>query len=187
MAVTVYYDYTCPYSYRAARWLRQVPDVEVQWAPFSLKEANRPEGAASVFDEGSASNVPVLAQALAEAAKEADFTAYHDVVYDAMHSGGSRLDAGDLRAAAQAAGVDLEEFDRDAARWLGAVARSHAHARDEHGIFGTPTILFDDSASVFLKLTEVPSMSDSARLWESLEVLAVCHPELVEIKRTGGA
>jgi 2-hydroxychromene-2-carboxylate isomerase len=186
VAVTVYYDFTCQYSYRAARWLRQVPDVVVDWSPFVLKEVNRGEGAPSVFDAAGLASTSILALALGEAAKEADFAAYHRGVYDAMHSDGPRPDAGDLRTVAASAGVDLAAFDGDADRWLRVVSGSHAHGRDDHGVFGTPTLVFDDTASVFLKLTEVPSASESARLWDSLHVLAVCHPELVEIKRTGG-
>jgi predicted DsbA family dithiol-disulfide isomerase len=183
MAVTVYYDYTCAYSYRGARWLRQVPDIDIHWAPFSLKEANNPAGVPSVFDDDPMST-SVLALVLAGAAKEADFAAYHDAVYDAMHGEGRRLDAGDLRTLAASAGVDLEVFDRDEDHWRRVAHDSHAHGRDHHGVFGTPTLLFDDSASVFLKLTEIPSAAESERLWDSLHVLAVCHPELVEIKRT---
>jgi protein-disulfide isomerase len=186
MAVTVYYDFTCQYSHRAARWLRQVPDVSVEWAPFVLKEVNRGEGAPSVFEGAGLGSTSVLALALGEAAKEADFAAYPRGVYDAMHSDGPRPATEDLRAVAAGAGVDLQGFDRDADEWLRAVAARHAHGCDDHGVFGTPTLVFDDTASVFLKLTEIPSAAESARLWDSLHVLAVCHPELVEIKRTGG-
>lgn len=188
MAVTVYYDYTCVYSYRAARWLRQVPEVDVDWAPFSLKEVNRDPGTPSVFEDEELASTSVLALVLAEAAREApgeaSFAAYHEVVFDLMHSGERRLDASDLRSVAASSGVDLPAFDRDLPRWRSTTAAQHAHARDDHGVFGTPTLVFADEASVFLKLTEIPSPAESARLWESLHVLAVCHPELVEIKRT---
>jgi hypothetical protein len=39
--ITVYYDYTCRYSYRAMHWLDRVrtarPGFEVTWNTFSLK------------------------------------------------------------------------------------------------------------------------------------------------------
>jgi hypothetical protein len=43
--ITVYYDYTCPYSYRALRWLECVKQtgrvLTLTWRSFSLKEVNR--------------------------------------------------------------------------------------------------------------------------------------------------
>ena len=182
MTVTVFYDYACPYSYRAARWVRQLEAPEVEWRPFSLKEANSPPGTPSVFDDPDLSSTAVHALVLAEAAKEADFGAYHDAVYDAFHAEGRRLDAADVRAAAESAGVDLTEFDRRSAHWRAVAKAHHEHGRDDHGIFGTPTLVYDDGVSVFLKLTEIPAVVDSVRLWDGLRVLALCHPELVEIK-----
>jgi hypothetical protein len=49
--ITVYYDYTCPYSNRALRWLAKVGqagrELTVIWRAFPLKEVNRRPGQAS--------------------------------------------------------------------------------------------------------------------------------------------
>lgn len=48
MRLTVYFDSTCPYSFAAAVWLRQLEqvksDLTVEWRSFLLREANRPAG-----------------------------------------------------------------------------------------------------------------------------------------------
>lgn len=39
-AVEVFFDYTCPFTYRAHRWLETLDDLSVTWRPFSLLEHN---------------------------------------------------------------------------------------------------------------------------------------------------
>jgi predicted DsbA family dithiol-disulfide isomerase len=183
MQVKIYYDYTCPYSYRAFRWFRRlqekVPGLEVRWATYSLKEANRGVSSPSPFDDPGISSISVLALALAHVARLADFDCYHQAVFDAMQAG--RVDQGNLLAAAGDAGVDTDAFELDRQRWLRLVAEEHAEAK-ALGVFGTPTLVFDDAVA-FVKLAELPPDDDDVELWHSLCVLARCHPELVEIKR----
>ncbi len=183
MQVKIYYDYTCPYSYRAFQWFHRlreaVPGLEVSWATYSLKEANRGASSPSPFDDREISSVSVLALALAHAARQADFDHYHQAVFDAMQA--HRLDEGDLLAAATDAGVDTAAFDLDRDQWLSHVAEEHGEAK-ALGVFGTPTLVFDDAVA-FVKLAELPPDDDDVEIWHSLCVLARCHPELVEIKR----
>lgn len=183
MHVTISYDYTCPYSYRAFRWFSRlqesVPDLEVRWATFSLKEANRDADSPSPFDDPEISSASVLALALAHAARQADFARYHTAVFEAMQA--RRVGEADLLAAAADAGVDTGAFDLERRQWLGRVAEEHRDAR-ARGVFGTPTLAFDD-ALAFVKLAELPPAGDDAEVWNSLCVLARCHPEFVEIKR----
>lgn len=183
MQVKIYYDYSCPYSYRAFQWFRRlqttVPDLEVVWATFSLKEAKRDSSEPSPFDGPDISSVSVLALALAHAARQADFAGYHQAVFDAMQA--RRLDEGDVLAAAADAGVDTGAFDLDRQQWLGRLAEEHGEAQ-AFGVFGTPTLAIDD-ALAFVKLAELPPRHDDVEVWHSLCVLTRCHPELLEIKR----
>ena len=251
MLVTCWYDYTCRYSYRALLWLERVAradaDLDVHWATFSLREANREADARSVFEDPEISSHSVLALALAHAAREADFDAYHRGVFEAMHGDGGRVGPKGLLRIAERAGVDIAAFDRQRPRWLRAVAHEHADGVSRHGLFGTPTLEIGVSggsskpesggvtrrgdapayradprletgvsggsskpesggvtrrgdapayradpgletradAVVFLKLADPPEDDDAAaRLWSGLCTISVCHPELVEIKRT---
>ena len=61
MHVNVFFDYTCPYSYRVLPWIDAVAradrDVAVSWCTFSLKEANRDQGSPSPFDDPEISSI----------------------------------------------------------------------------------------------------------------------------------
>ncbi|MGH9183334.1 MAG: DsbA family protein [Acidimicrobiales bacterium] len=180
-----YYDYTCPYSYRAFQWLTRleevVPDLAVEWRTFALKEANRDPHTPSPFDDPEISSVSVLALALAHAARRADFARYHARVFEAMQV--RRLGELDVLAVAADAGVDLDSFEEERPRWLRQVAEAHDRATSRWRVFGTPTLILDGDAAVFLKLAEVPARNDDEEVWSALCVLARCHPELMEIKR----
>jgi 2-hydroxychromene-2-carboxylate isomerase len=191
MPVICYIDYTCPYSYRARRWLRGVAaaggDLAVSWRTFSLKQANRDPDTASVFADPRTASVSVLALALAHAARAAGADGFHDAVFDALHRDRRRLDPDDLAALAEAAGVDTAAFDRDRARWLQAAADEHHEAAARYGVFGTPTLVFDPRSVVFVKLATAPAGVQALRLWRALCTPARSHPELVEIKRPAPA
>ncbi|MDQ3646031.1 MAG: DsbA family protein [Actinomycetota bacterium] len=186
MEVSCYYDYTCVYSYRAWQWMRSVasaiPGLEVTWKTFSLKELNR-ENEASLFDDVEIGSTSILALSLAHAARSADFDAYHERVFSAMHADARRVDALELLATAKDAGVDVEAFDRERGRWVAEVAAEHAFARSRWEVFGTPTFVLADESAVYLKLAQVPQASQAEELWRALWTISVTHPELVEIKR----
>lgn len=191
-SIIIYYDYTCPYSYRAACWLRRLEEagreLEVEWKTFSLKEVNRSGGEPSVFDRQRAESVSVLALELAKAAQAAGpgvFERYHYRVFEAMHDDGRKLKASDLLTIARDAGLDTGRFEveRREGVWLHRVAKDHREGAERWKVFGTPTLVLDGEAAVYLKFTQVPaSPSDAAELFDALLCLARCHPELVEIK-----
>ncbi len=146
--VTVYYDYTCPYSYRAARWLRQLGEagrkLEVEWKTFSLKEVNRGVGEPSVLDRQRAESVSVLALEPTKAAQVAGpglFERYHYRVFEAMHDDGRKLEASDLLTIARYAGLDTGRFEveRREGVWLRRVAEDHREGAERWKVFGTPT------------------------------------------------
>jgi 2-hydroxychromene-2-carboxylate isomerase len=190
MKVSCYYDYTCAYSYTAMVWLKRLRQqgttLDLAWRTFSLKEANRDPDTASYFDDPGVSSVSVLALALAHAARQADFETYHRSVFEAMHHDGRRLGEGDLLTLAAAAGVDTAAFNEDRARWLCAVAQEHREGVARFGVFGTPTLVLEDQAVVFLKLADPPSSGEETQLWHAICTLARCHPELLEIKQPPG-
>ena len=166
-----YVDYTCGHSYRAWSWLRGV-DAEIEWRTFSLKEVNRDPGSPRAFELRE--SVSVLALALAHAAREHDFRRYHTAAFEAFHA--SRVSREDLLAAAAGAGVDTAAIDE--ADLFAGVAREHDEARERWGIFGTPTVISDDSVA-FLRFEEIPTDSS---LLDRIRRLA--RPEGVTIRIT---
>jgi len=186
--VTCYFDYTCPYSYKMLLWLRGVQqrgaDLTLDWRTFLLKEVNRGLDEPSPFEEES--SLPVLALALAHAARSADYDSYHDAVFQAMHRGGQgrrQINEEDLFKIAVDAGVDLAGFERERDRWVNAVAEEHNHAFKSVNVFGTPTLILNGRTAVFLKLGEPPPPGEEDHVWNSLCCVATCYPELLEIKR----
>lgn len=187
MLVSCFIDYTCQYSFRAFRWLTRLQHpagLDVRWATFSLKEANRDAGTPSPFDDPQISSLSVLALALGHAARGTGSSRYHELVFEAMHADRRRLHEAALLELAGEAGVDVEQFNQQRGRWLEAVAAEHRAGAREFDVFGTPTLVVGDHAAVFLKLSEIPAPEQDAELWRSLHNLACCHPELIEIKRS---
>jgi 2-hydroxychromene-2-carboxylate isomerase len=177
----VYYDYTCRYSYRAMHWLDRVvaarPELQVEWRTFSLKEVNRPEDDPPYLTAGAEPSVSVLALALAHAAREADFSRYHHTVFEAMHGEERKLGDEDLIAIAREAGVS--EFDRD--RWTASVGAEHKEAVALHGVYGTPTLIFDGAGS-YVRLRDFPESDEEAlTLLDSLTGVAAGRVNLVEV------
>jgi predicted DsbA family dithiol-disulfide isomerase len=179
--LTVYYDYTCRYSYRALHWLDRVqaarPTLHVDWRTFSLKEVNRPENEPPYLRAGAEPSLSVLALALAHAAREADFSRYHHTVFEAMHGEERKLGEEDLLAIAKESGVG--DFDRD--RRTAEVGAEHKEAVALRGVYGTPTLIFDN-AGTYMRLTGFPETDEEAlSLLDSLEGVAAARINLVEV------
>lgn len=181
MRLTVFYDYTCEYSFRVWRWLDSLGDVA--WRTFSLREMNREVGTPSLFADPEVSSISVLALALGHVAREADFPRYHRAVFEAMHAEHRKVGREDLLRIAGAAGVDAAAFELDRARWAGAVADEHARAIEEWGVFGTPTIVVEGGGAVFLRLSDPPPPDRAGALLDAVRAVAVGHPEVLEAKR----
>ncbi len=99
-----------------------------------------------------------------------------------------RKDLGDkdlLRSVAQEAGLDVERFmgDLEDPSTLEEVAASHTEAVETHGVFGTPTFVFEGGASAFLKLVRPSDPEDAARAFDSLMTLMKDAAFVGEVKR----
>ena len=190
--IAVYYDYTCPYSYRALRWLESVQqagrELTVTWRTFSIKEVNRGTADPSFLSGTPQESVSILALELAKATQAGRpevFAAYHSVVFDAMHGQGRKLTPADVLNVARESGLDVDQFEaeRRQGKWLAEVAGDHREGIERWGVFGTPTLVFQDEVAAYLKFTSVPpSPQEAAEVLDALMCLARFHPELVEIK-----
>ena len=188
--LTIYYDYTCQYSYRAMHWMDLLrtarPALQIGWATFSLKEVNREPDDSSFVTASSPPSVSVLAQALAHAARAADFDTYHRGVFEAMQGEGRHLDEADLLSFAKDAGVDVSAFEAERGRWVASVGAEHREAAARWGVYGTPTLILDGAAA-FVRLREVPgSEGEAITLLDSLGGIAGSSADLAEIFRPSG-
>ncbi|MGH2794247.1 MAG: DsbA family protein [Actinomycetota bacterium] len=181
-ALTVYFDFTCGYSYRAMHWLDLIPDLTVEWRTFSLKEVNR-EPDESWLEASSPPSVSVFAQALAHAARAGDYNRYHHAVFEAMQGEHRRLSEEEFLEIAVEAGADVEAFNKDRGAWVARVGAEHYDAVERLGAYGTPTVVLDGAAA-YLRLAEFPHSEEEARtILEGLRGLASSTANLVEVFR----
>ncbi len=178
--IDVYFDFSCPYSRRTARWLTGL-DEPARWRPFLLRESHRDDDGPAEWDRPDAlARISVLALALHEAidAVEGDTASYRSRAVDAFDAG--RVDPPALRALAEdAAGRGLDD---QALR--GGLARVAASHRDAFalGVFGTPTLV-DGDASAYLKLAEQPAPDRAVPVLDAVLTVLRATPEVQEIKR----
>lgn len=191
MEFQLYYDYLCPFVYRASLLLANVAEertIDVRWRYFSLTQVNSKEPGWTVWDAPAGERVRGrLAFKAAEAARRQDrFDGYHKALLLARHH--DRLDIDDIKIVEQVAddaGIDLERFRRDLEdpAIIDALARDHQYAVSTLGVFGTPTFVFSNGASAYIRLSEAPSGADAVRVFDSLIAVAENEPGILEIKR----
>jgi predicted DsbA family dithiol-disulfide isomerase len=189
----VFYDYLCPFVYRASVLLQNVgrshaPRLNVTWRYFSLTQVNSKDDGWTVWDAPASERVKGrLAFKAAEAGRrQGRFDDFHMPLLEARHR--DRLDLDELdviERVALDAGLDLERLRRDLAApdILEPLARDHRHAVGDYGVFGTPTFVFHDGASAYIRLAEVPDAADSGRVFDHLWAVAAGEPSILEIKR----
>ncbi|HVD47282.1 MAG TPA: DsbA family protein [Candidatus Limnocylindria bacterium] len=193
MAFDVFYDYLCPFVYRASVLLRNVRDsgereLEVRWRYFSLTQINSKDEGWTVWD--APESEPVRGRHAfkgAEAARRQDgFDDFHMRLLRARHL--DRIDIDNVAAVERVAvesGLDLDRFRKDVADpgILSALARDHRGAVAEHGVFGTPTFVFPGGPAAYVRLSEAPEPGDSLVLFDRLMSIAAEEPRILEIKR----
>lgn len=191
----LFYDYNCPFVYRAAKMLAAVAasgerDVRVNWRFFSLAQVNHradPPDGWSVWSAPESEPVKGrLAFKAAEAARrQGRFDALHAALLDARHR--DRLDIEDPHVVVQVAGragLDVDRFrgDLQDPEILQRLERDHTEARDTHGVFGTPTLVFPHGAA-YLRLARVLDGAEALRVFDSVSGTIDREPEVLEIKR----
>ncbi len=196
MHLVVYFDYTCPYSFAAAAWLRQVearePDIATEWRPFVVREVNRAPGEGVPFweQEGVIQTRTGLAFAARQAAVRQGTAAdnrFRFLLQEAFHVRHMDIrQPGVLAALASEAGLDVARFEEDRRdpSLLGEVGRSHREAVERYGVFGTPTFVFPDGCAAYLKLARPPADPDAGRIFALLRELVEQHGVVQEVKLT---
>lgn len=187
---TVYFDFLCPWAYRSAIWLKAVEDagrITPAWRFFSLSENHRTreaQGGVPVWEgDGQAQGVPAFRAAIA-ARRQGD-AAYHRfrlALQKARHEGWLKADLPETHtAAARAAGLDLERFDRDLTEVdLLPLAEEHSEAV-RRGVFGVPTLYWPNGRSYYVKITDVPPTDQAVALYDAIASVHAFN-QVIEIK-----
>jgi predicted DsbA family dithiol-disulfide isomerase len=187
----VFYDYLCPFVYRASVLLQNVQDsgarpIEVRWRYFSLIQVNSKDEGWTIWDALDSEARGRLAFKAAEAARrQGAFDDFHMALLRARHE--QRADIDDVAVVervAEDSGLDLDRFRMDIAdpQIVSALERDHRAAVAEYGVFGTPTFVFDAGAA-YVRLSEPPEASDSVAIFDRVVSIAAEEPRILEIKR----
>ena len=165
--------------------------IEITWKPFSLEQANQKIGPDyKAWDESdedlNESLWGLRAGAAAKRQGEDAMRRYMPMLLKARHE--ERKDLGDkdlLKEIAAQANLDLGQFvkDLDDRSTLDDIAASHKEAVEDHGVFGTPTFVFENGASAFLKLIRPKTPEQAEKAFDSLINVMSSNIFIGEVKR----
>ena len=190
----VFVDYTCPWVRQAAIWLGRVRDLsngglDLNWRCFALEQVNSKQGAEwkaweQEPDYVSRGLMPLRGGVAARRMGADAHWRYMMAVLEAKHT-----DLRDVRSreaileVAAEAGLDMEQFTAhlDDPDTLAEVASDHEWAASQ-GIFGTPTIVFEDGSAAYLKMYTPPE-GEELEVFKSLTGMARGRKYFGELKR----
>jgi predicted DsbA family dithiol-disulfide isomerase len=188
----VFYDYLCPFVFRASVLLKNVKDsgerpIDIRWRYFSLVQVNSKVEGFTVWDASDSEARGRLAFKAAEAARRQNaFEDFHMALLRARHE--QRADIDEIAVVEQIAedsGLDLVRFRKDIAdpEIVSALERDHRAAVADYGVFGTPTFIFEGGAAAYVRLSEPPEASDSVAIFDRVIAIGAEEPRILEIKR----
>src|SRR2546421_5906167 len=189
----VFFDYQCPFVYRAAGLLDGVQrlggrDIDVRWRYFSLTQVNSKNDGWTVWNAPASEQVKgrLAFQAAEAARRQGLFLEVHSRLLNARHR--DRLDIDDPRVVDEVVGgtgVDMGRFRGDVTdpTILDPLARDHVQAVSELGVFGTPTFVFADGAGAYVRLAESVDGNEAVKVFDRLMAVAAAEPRILEIKR----
>ena len=189
----VFFDYQCPFVYRVAGLLDAVRrsgdrDLDVRWRYFSLTQVNSKNDGWTVWDAPAAEHVRgrLAFQAAEAARRQGLFESFHRAMLLARHR--DQLDIDDRKIVEEVAakeGVDVDRFrsDLEDPAILEPLALDHRQGVLEHGVFGTPTLVFADGVCAYVRLSEPVNGNGAVGVFDRLMAVAAAEPRILEIKR----
>lgn len=201
-AVTIYFDYGCPYVYRAAEWIHTLKQhseapPQVTWRYFSLAQVNyKAQDGWALWDapnqdpDWSEQNYArglrfFWASAAAKEQGQEAFDRFHLALLYAIHAERQEFASFEpVLEVAQSAGLDTDRMARDLANQdlLQQVAEGHK-AGSELNVFGVPTFYFAGANPAYLKLSRVLEPDEAVEFWEMYQRLVAQNSYVIEIKR----
>jgi len=189
----VFFDYMCPYVYRASRLIDAVVrsgdrELDVRWRYFSLTQVNSKNDGWTVWNAPPFELVrgQTAFRAAEAARRQGRFDQLHPVLLAARHR--DRLDIDDLdvlTGVAAAAGLDADRLRSDMSdpTILETLAADHTNGVEEYGVFGTPTLVFNGGAAAYVRLAEAIDEDRAIEVFDHLVSVAAAEPRILEIKR----
>lgn len=198
VAVDFYYDFLCPWAYRASEWIREVqqqlgPDkLKVNWRMFPLEQVNSDQDPSWKIweqpDDFASRGMEMFRGAVAAWNQDQGekFEKFHQLVFRTRH--GEHTVDGErptIHQIAEEAGLDMEQFHRDFAdrSLLSRIGEDYEHARERLGVFGVPTLVFENDESAYVKMLPKPPAEEVLAVWEDLHRTIANRPYIYEVKR----
>lgn len=160
----------------------------MEWKNFVLQQINSKEGPEwKAWDqpESEQRSFPSLRGGVAARKQGSEASnRFHLAMLNARHNDRVALNEKDvIMNVASDAGLDMAQFEKDYEDPLttSTVVQEHEEAVSEHGVFGTPTFVFEGGHSAFLK-TLVPPEGEEVSVYEGFMALIGRHPYIGEIK-----
>jgi predicted DsbA family dithiol-disulfide isomerase len=198
--IVVYFDFICPYSWRAAELMEMVAEplgLHVSWEHFSLYQYNyertHPDLRWQLWNEpldnadgnGCKGLLPFLAS---QAARKQGPKAHHDFrlgLQRAVHRDYQALNLPTILEVVDQTGLKRARFEDDLSNPENRTVLAQEHARAAaRDLFGTPTVVFPDGDSAYLRLQELPHTTDEAvGLFQAARALLERYPYLQTLKR----
>jgi len=195
--VTVFFDFLCPFAWRAAELAEHVAtglDVDFVWSQFSLYQSNyRGADGWQLWNQplaqddpgGSKGLLPFLADIAARKQGPVAGRAFRLALLRARHRHHRPFDLATVVSVASEAGLHPACFERDLgdpeARTV--LAREHHQAVAEN-VFGTPTLRFASGDTAYLRLARLPNEPDDVvELYQRVRTMLIDYPYLETLKR----
>jgi 2-hydroxychromene-2-carboxylate isomerase len=190
MAIIMYFDPTCPFTWRTSRWIRDVADRRgepVRWRFLSLAVLNEGREIPEQYRAGMAWSVRALRALAAADAKYGQGAV--DRLYTALgrrlHYEGAERDDTTLAAALAESELPAELMSAADDSGLDAAIRaSHDEAQARVGTeTGSPVTAYDDGPAFFGPVVSpVPEGDDADRLLDAMRLLSTVA-QFSELKR----
>jgi 2-hydroxychromene-2-carboxylate isomerase len=188
-AVDFHFDVMCPYAYQTSIWMREVrrlAGIDVRWRFFSLEEINRAEGKKHPWEREWSYGWSMMRIGAYLRRTHMDLLdLWYGAAGSALHVEGRKAHRPEV------ARELLEEIGLDPGIVSMALddPTTGDEVRLEHdlvvgkGVFGVPTLVFDDGQALFGPVLISPPRGDAAlRLWE-LVTGWLDFPAVYELKR----
>lgn len=195
MKVTVWIDFVCPYAWTAQRWLFDLQrelgaDLEIEWRYFSIEQVNKAAEAPNVWEhpnDGSSSTMRAFQGVHAAGLQGTDqYLGFMAALFNQRHVGKRNLGTQQiLEETAVQSGLDLERFREDLQRddAFAILQRDHREAVEKYGIFGVPTIMFENEECAYLRIKIGEPPADPVAFWNEFVGITKDRPTILEIKR----
>ena len=191
----VYFDYACPFGWAGQVWLDDVNEktggkLDITWRIFPLEQVNAKDPEFKLWrqpNDGTSSSLRSF-QGFHAAKLQGEelFKKFHAALFEKRHTDGRNL-AGQavLESAATEAGLDLDKFRADlrSDAVFAQIEEDFTYGQQQLGVFGTPTIVYDNDSSAYIQINFRDMPSDPVVFFDEFTAIVRERPNVFEIKR----